>query len=250
MYSIFKIQKGWFVIFIGIIFLCSFSLLQSFDQNVIIYLVNGEIFQGRLLEINDKNIMINKILFKDVSMMNIPRNKIIKILVEDEAMEENGTKINIHYKNFVKMNQEIKGIDFEKNILIIDSIYLNYKGTYTHKRDSLDLSDTNIIRVSIDSKSPVFNGLVRKPLNGLYGGSLTGVGLGLILGFSTNHIISSMIFGGLAGGIVGSGIGLLVGVGHIIINSNNDVTYKYHPDIKNLLVRFIYYPDVKYTENN
>ena len=244
-----KLQMNIIKLFSILILLsCSTFELIGFEHNLTIYTDSGQELKAELLEMNEIGLLIDNIKNDQKSRFVIKRNKISRIFIEDDAMHGNGTKIHIQYKTRKLMNREIKGIDFENNILYIDSVYINLDFEYVHKRDSLDLSDTNIVRIIIDPKSPFFNGLVQKPFYGFLSGAVVGGSAGLFTGIAMGEIIITTFSGGVVGGVLGSAIGLVVGIGYIFINLDNDISYRYQPNMKYLLLRYIYYPEVKYDD--
>jgi hypothetical protein len=219
----------------------------SSDNNIIIYSESGKIYNGELLEINEEAVIIDYEFNGKSGKLNIPRKSIARLFIEDEAMNDIGTKIDIYAKNFEKKGYQIKGIDFQQNILYIDSIYKTKDFEYRHVRDSIDISDSNLVRIHIIPKVPWGTGLIKSPMYGLFAGVSVGAFMGFIVGLDAAEMgfLFTMVGAG-AGGVLGISMGLVVGILYIAGNLDNDVIIKAHPNMKDTMLRFIYYPDIRY----
>jgi len=220
--------------------------LFSPDDNITIYTKTGNKYTGELVSIDDSNVVIYYQTGKQSGDFQINRSIISKIIIDDDDIDENNTKIEIFYKNTVVKGYAISGIDFEKNLLHIERIN-NYASTEYRLpiRDSIDLADNTLEGILIIPQTPVAKGLLR----GLGFGSLTGGVFGALVGSmilgGTEDMLFTALVGGLWFGIVGLGIGVI----YVIANIHNDISIKASPELSYKLMNYILFPEIEVQRN-
>lgn len=220
------------------------QLLSIPKHNIEIFTKSNNYYQGELVEINDSSLIIYYITLEKSGDFIIPISSISRLFIDEGCMNDLETKISIYSKNYTKREYQIKGIDFERNILYIDSVFLNPDNDIVHVSDSISLDDSSIVKFVIHTKTPIFSGLVKSPFYGLLTGAAGGA---LIFGiFSYNSIFfgEAIFIGGLFGGILGTSLGLTIGIIYIISEINNDIDLKHRKNIKYSLINYICYPEI------
>jgi hypothetical protein len=219
--------------------------LLSPDDNVTIYTKTGNKYTSELVSIDDSNVVIYYQTVKRSGDFQIIRSIISKIIVDDNAIEHNKTKIEIYFKNKIIKGYAIKGIDFEKNLLYIVRINHNTNSEYKNIMDSIDLSDSTLSGIMIIPQTPVAKGLGKGLGYGSLVGGVSGALVGSMILGGTEDILFTALVGGLWFGIIGLGIGVI----YVIANIHSDISIKASPELSYKLMNYILFPEFEVQRN-